>query len=275
MAFACEGALALDYSPCRYGESRLLFRGPKRDLEQPFVMVLGGTETYGKFVPDPFPVLAERKSGRCFVNMGCMNAGPDVFLKDPEVAAIAAQSDLAVVQILGATNLSNRFYSVHPRRNDRFLNASPWLNMAYREVDFTDFHFTRHMLGALQEVSQERFEVIAEELRATWLSRMTDLLAQLPCKTLLLWAASHRPEPRARMADLGRDPLLVDLEMVEALRPRANAYLEVTYSDRARAEGVENLHFMTPERPAAEGVPGTLAHHELAEALVTAVDRLL
>lgn len=238
-------------------------------------MVLGGTETYGKFVPDPFPALAERRSGRRFVNLGCVNAGPDVFLKDPEVSAIAAQADLAVVQVLGAANLSNRFYTVHPRRNDRFVSASPWLRMAYREVDFTDFHFTRHMLSALQAVSQERFEVIAEELRAAWLARMAALLARLPCKTLLLWAASHRPEPRSLKADLEREPLLVDREMVEALRPRADAYLEVTYSAGALAEGVENLRFSALERPAAEGVPKTRAHGELAEALVTAVDRLL
>ena len=46
MAYAFPGAGALDYSPCSYAGSRILFRGPKADLREPFVACLGGTETF-------------------------------------------------------------------------------------------------------------------------------------------------------------------------------------------------------------------------------------
>ncbi len=36
---------------------------------------------------------------------------------------------------MGAQNLSNRFYAVHPRRNDRFLRASTLMKTIFREVD--------------------------------------------------------------------------------------------------------------------------------------------
>ena len=62
---------------------------------------------------------------------------------------------LTVVQVMGANYLSNRFYSVHPRRNDRFLRASTVMQAIFNDVDFSDFTFTRHMLGALYELSPE------------------------------------------------------------------------------------------------------------------------
>ena len=166
MAFEYPGDGSLDYYPCRYGTSRVMFRGPRRDLDRPYVAMLGGTETYGKFVPEPYPALTEAATGLRVVNLGYVNAGLDLYLKDADVLETAAQARLTVVQIMGAQNLSNRFYTVHARRNDRFLHASPLLRHIYREVDFTEFSFTRHMLHSLQAVSIDRFEVLAEELRA-------------------------------------------------------------------------------------------------------------
>ena len=59
MSFAFPGETSLDYLPCRYGRSKLLFRGPRRDLTAPYAAVLGGGETYGKYVARPFPALVE------------------------------------------------------------------------------------------------------------------------------------------------------------------------------------------------------------------------
>ena len=70
MAYAFPGAGALDYFPCRYGTSRLLFRGPRRMLDRPYVALLGGTETYGKYVPQPYPALIEAETGLRMVNLG-------------------------------------------------------------------------------------------------------------------------------------------------------------------------------------------------------------
>ena len=45
---------------CRYGASRLLVRGPKRALDQPYVAFLGGAETFAKETARPFPAVLER-----------------------------------------------------------------------------------------------------------------------------------------------------------------------------------------------------------------------
>ncbi len=274
MAYEYPGDGSLDYYPCRYGKSRLMFRGPRRDLERPYVVTIGGTETYGKFVPEPFPALLESATGLRVVNFGCINAGLDVYLKDPDVLNIAAKARVAVVQIVGAQNLTNRFYAVHPRRNDRFLNASALLQTIFREVDFTEFNFTRHMLGTLQTVSADKFEVLAEELRSAWVGRMKALLGALPCKTVLLWIGTDKPPAPGRRANLTQDPLLVDMEMINAVRPLASCYLEAIATPEAIGRGVQGMAFAALDEPAARGLPGPAVHHEIADLLGPEVIRL-
>lgn len=274
MAYAHRGEGALDYLPCRYGTSKVLFRGPKRDLDAPFVAVLGGTETYGKFVATPYPALVEEATGVPTVNLGCMNAGLDVFLHEPVVLEIASQARVTVVQVVGAQNLSNRYYAVHPRRNDRFVRASPLLRTIYREVDFTEFNFTRHMLQTLRAVSPSKFEVVAEELRAAWVARMTTLLDSIPGKTILLWMADHAPLPSGKPADIDHGPLLVDADMITAVKWRASEYVEVVSTPEARAAGREEMAYSDFDAPAAAESPGPGVHRDVARALALSLGRL-
>ena len=275
MSYAFPGEGALDYFPCRYGASRLVFRGPRRSLERPFIAILGGTETYGKFVPDPYPDLLEDETGMSVVNLGCMNAGPDVFLNDPAIAEIANRAEVTVLQLMGAINVSNRYYAVHPRRNDRFLHATPLLRAMFGEVDFTEFSFTRHMLRALQATSPDRFEVLAEELRATWVERMLQLMGRISGPKLLFWMSDQPPPPPTRRADLTCEPLLVDAEMVKVLRGQADAYIEQIATPQARQQGLGGMAFSPLEAAAAAGLPGPAAHREASVALTTALQRFL
>ena len=275
MSYAFPGEGALDYFPCRYGTSRLVFRGPRRSLERPFIAILGGTETYGKFVPDPYPDLVEDEVGMSVINLGCMNAGPDVFLSDPAIAEIASKAEVTVLQLMGAINVSNRYYAVHPRRNDRFLHATALLRSMFREVDFTEFSFTRHMLQVLQATSADRFEVLAEELRATWVERMQTLLGRITGPKLLFWMSDQPPPPPTRRAHLSVEPLLVDAEMIKVLRGQADAYVEQVTTAQARQHGRSGMAFAPLDSLAAAGLPGPGAHREAAAALTPALLRYI
>ena len=94
MSYEKMGDGDLDYEPCRYGTSRLLFRGPRKELEGDFVAFLGGTETYGKFIPAPYPQLVEDVLGQTCVNLGFVNAGV-------EFVVSGVIDDLRVVPLLG------------------------------------------------------------------------------------------------------------------------------------------------------------------------------
>jgi hypothetical protein len=273
MVFAFPGAGALDYFPCQYGTSRLLFRGPRRNIDRPYLACLGGTETYGKYVQAPFPVLLEEAVDMPVVNLGCVNAGADVYLNETPVADLASRAQAIVLQITGAQNLSNRYYSVHPRRNDRVLGATPLLRALFREVDFTEFHFTNHLLTSLASRSPDRFEVLAEELRAAWVTRMKLLLSRLQCPVVLLWLGEGAPPAPGGQLRPGHDPTLVDAEMLATIRPETAALVEVRVPMQSR--NAEGMIFGPMEAPAAAALPGPAAHVRIAEALATALQPYL
>ncbi|MBW6505231.1 MAG: hypothetical protein K0B00_00620 [Rhodobacteraceae bacterium] len=268
MAYEHPGGGALDYCPCRYGRSKLLFRGPRRRLTGPYVAALGGTETYGKFVVRPWPELLEARLGLQVPNFGCMNAGVDVFLSDPQVSEIAAAAQVTVLQLMGPQNMSNRFYAVHPRRNDRFLRASAAMRAVYREVDFTEFNFTRHMLSALRERYPARFDQMVAELRAAWVVRTRALLARIGGRVVLLWVGSHRIGGAA-------DPVPIDAAMVAELGDLALQTVRVEPSMTARAAGTAGMWFGALEEPAAAEMPGPMVHAEVAEALAPVLAGML
>lgn len=271
MAYAFPRDGALDYFPCRYGNSRLLFRGPRRDLGAPFAAVLGGTEVYGKFVPRPFPELLEERIGRAVVNLGCVNAGIDAFLNDPDTLDVARRAETVVIQILGAQNLTNRFYTVHPRRNDRFVGATAELRALYRDVDFTEFAFTRHLVAVLQSRSPARFAAIAAELQSVWRSRMEQLLSPLPGRRLLLWLGETAPPPAGQALDPLAPAAFVDAAALRALRPLVDGLVEVRLDRPGR--DLSGLAFSSLDAPAAAAVPAATDHRHIAEVLAGALTR--
>ncbi len=275
MAFVQSGDGTLDYFPCHYGASRLTFRGPRRDLTGEYLAMLGGTETYGRFVTAPFPTLIEAGLGIPVANLGCQNAGPDVYLADQAALDVAGAAQVVVLQITGAQNLTNRYYTVHPRRNDRFIAATPMLRSIYGEVDFTEIHFTRHLMKALADKGEMCFAPIAAELKALWLQRMKMLIQRLPRRTVLLWLSDHPPSPAGTVNRLDSVPWLVDCEMVGALRPLVAAYVEVAVPPTAVPATSRAIRFSADDEAAAQGLPGAASHREVAQALLPAVKRLL
>ncbi|MCZ4353215.1 DUF6473 family protein [Roseovarius aestuarii] len=267
MAYEKLGETPLDYQPCRYGASKLLFRGPRRPLNGRFAAFLGGTETYGKFIAEPFPELIEARTGVKCVNLGWPNAGVDVFLQDPDVLAVVSHAQLAVIQVSAALNISNRYYSVHPRRNDRFVQASPMLRAMFREVDFTEFHFTRHMLRHLRHVAPDRFGLVRDELQAAWTARMRMLVNGINAPVVLLWLSSHPAKDVADVPDIAEDPAFVTRSMLEALRPRVMQIVDVTASQAALAQGTQRMVFSELEVNAASEIMGPAVHEEVAQAL--------
>lgn len=268
----------LDYQYCHYGRSRLLFRGPEAETTEPYVAALGGSATFGKFVRQPWPFLLERVTGLQIVNLGCMHAGATAFVDDPSLISICSKAQATVLQITGAHCLDNSYYSLHPRRNDRFIDATTRLRMLYPEVDFTEFHFTRHLLSALHATGYDRFQQVVQALRCEWVHRMRDLIRTIESPVILFWMANRSPDaPNAPMTDLLRsdDPLFVDREMIEAVRGEAADFVMAVATDDARSEGLTGKVFGEFERPAAIRMPGPLWHAEAAMALYDTVSTYL
>ncbi len=260
----------LSYEPCRYGLSRIFFRGPKHDLNQPYLACLGGTETFGKFIENPFPTLLEKDLRMSCVNFGCVNGGVDAFVNDPTIMGACHDAELTVVQVMGAHNLSNRFYSVHPRRNDRFLRASTVLQAIYGEVDFSDFTFTRHMLGTLYGLSRERFDIVVTELREAWVARMRNMLDQIGPRAVLLWFSRDELSNvlwHDRANPIGAEPLFVTENMIDVLRDHVMDVIVVRPSSVALASGTQGMVYPPIQARAAADILGVKPHEEAATVL--------
>ncbi len=232
--------------------------------------VLGGSETYGKFVGSPYSNLLSDALKEPVVNLGVMHAGLTLIADDPAILGIASQARLTVIQVLGAQNMSNRFYSVHPRRNDRFLGAADRLQNLFPSVDFTDFHFTGHLLSTLEKDASPAFDDLVAELKKAWVNRMRLILREIRGETVLLWMSERRPEDASTAAQ-AIDPLFVDRDMLEALSPMIGGIVEVVASDTARSEGLDGMHFWPSDEQAAAAMPGPIFHAETAAALQSVI----
>lgn len=252
----------IDYHPCRYGNSRIFFRGPRKSLKDRYIAFVGGTETYGRGVETPFPDLVERAIGITCVNFGCVNASVDAFLPETAILEASQRATLNIVQIMGASNMSNRFYTVHPRRNDRFLRASSVMRAIYPDVDFTEFCFTRHMLASLYELSPERFEIIQSELQMAWRARMRSFLSEIGAHTLLLWFSETLPSDahlQDRPDPLNSDPLFITRSMIDELRPNVQGVILVqSPARRGEADGVSTLLQARAHETAADAIAKAL-----------------
>jgi hypothetical protein len=262
----------IDYDVCRYGASRVTCRGPRRQLNEKYVSCLGGSETFGQFIEKPYSDILESQINMACVNFGVPNGGLDVFLNEPEIMNAASKAAVSVVVLPGAQNVSNRMYKVHPRRNDRFLRPSPQLAQMFPQIDFTEFHFTRHLLLALQEAAPDVFPDVIDEVRYAWAARVRSVISQLRGRVVLLWL----PRPESEVDEItGRDPLFITQGMVDELRSRVIDVVSVHPSQESLTKGTREMIFSDFEEGAARELPNPTFHADIANALEPAIVKAL
>lgn len=276
MTYDVLGAGALDYMPCHYGASKLSFRGPKRKLKDSYLAFLGGTQTFGKFIEQPYPLKVEHLTGVPSVNFGQINAGVDVFSKDQVVLEAARRARVTVVEVMGATNMSSLIYSVHPRRNDRFLRAAAQLRDLYPDVDFTQFNFTKHMLAHLHEHDPVRFQSVTRVLQRTWSRKMRLLLKRLGSAVVLLRITENgqgggaAPEWKNSFA-----PSFITDQMIESLSGLVTDFVDVPCAAAQPQTRTEGLVFNYMEEEAVQKVAAPQSHSAVAKALLPVLDRAM
>lgn len=192
----------------RYGRSQQIFRGPKPNLKLPYVAFIGGSEPFGKFVARPFPRLVQKSIKLTCANWGTPGAGPGFFLKDPVILDACSSAEVCVIQVMDAVALSNRMYSVYPRRNLRIRHVSDVLRALYPDIDFNSFKYVPAMVRAIQNADPKLYNIVVEEQRSAWRARMLELLEDIETKKILLWLQPNKKQP---------DEQIVTNEMVEAL----------------------------------------------------------
>ena len=199
----------------RFGRSQQVFRGPRPSLKRPYIAVIGGSETFGKFVATPFPRLVQKRLQTTCVNWGTPGAGPGFFLKDPVLLEACSNASVCVIQVMQAEPLSNRMYSVFPRRNQRIRGVSEALKSLYPKTNFDQFKYVSGMLRHLREEDASTFKIVEAEMRAAWIARMLELIEDIHTKKVILWLRSD---------DTGT---IVDQEMIDIVAGKVDQLVTV------------------------------------------------
>lgn len=254
--------------PCYYGLSRIACRGPLRPTDGHYIACLGGTDTFGRFIPQPWPDLLEAELGEVCVNLGCPEAGADAFLHDSAIQALCHDAAATIIQVTGAANLSNQYYKVHPRRNDRFIRPTDALIQLYPEVDFTEISFTGHLLARLRTVDEERFAQVLDVLKSTWLCRFEAQIDAARGPVYLLWMSDRAPDDPSRNGHVSpSDPAFIHRPLLEALRPRVTDIIEVVRTP----DGTDGMAFRPLDQIMAQHTLGPAVHMQAAQALAQAM----
>ncbi|WP_136685237.1 DUF6473 family protein [Falsirhodobacter xinxiangensis] len=126
------------------------------------------------------------------LDLGLRHAGPDALLQAD--LRLAAKAETVVLVLSPLRNLSNAFYLVHPRRNDRFVAPTPLITSLFPEVDFTGIHFTHHLVRTLAATCEERLAEVTADVRRRWREAMGEVAHRLPQAVLL-----HLDDPSERL----------------------------------------------------------------------------
>lgn len=271
MTYVRHGAPALNYSACHYPGLEMAFRGPKRSLSEPYVTFLGGTAFYGRYVTQAIPDRVEAAIGLGCVNLGLMNGGVDA-MGAKGMLSLANGGAATVIEVVGAQNLSNQFYRVHPRRNDRMVTPTRLFRQVFPELDLCEVHFTRHLLAVMKREAPSRYDTVVEELRSAWVEHMARLLEGLQGPSILLWVV---PAPVAGgEPGLDQDPLLVDRASVQAVSRLVDRVVEVRETPSITAQGRFGMQVPETDTLIAEAVPRGALLREAAMALLDPLQEL-
>ncbi|MBY8977577.1 hypothetical protein KHP62_17315 [Rhodobacteraceae bacterium NNCM2] len=271
-----------DYDPYSFGRTRSQFRGPMPDLRAPYLVCLGSTHTFGRFVSEPYPSQIEGAFGRPVVNFGTEGAGPGMFLADADILHVANAADICIIEVMSARAISNRMYTVRPRRNERLMKVSDLLLGLYPEVDFGEFSGVKGMLKRLEEVDPNRFRLVHNEIRNAWIGRMQRLMNEIDRPKILLWFADHAPPERDEVQIThggGRHPAFVDGAMIDAVEGNRDAYVECASNiglPQDLTRDGQPVLFQPTGRAIARNtkLPSPQMHDRAAEALIDAINRL-
>lgn len=283
MAYQRPDRAFIDYRTWRFGRLNQLYRGPRPDLDAPYVACIGGAQTFGRYVERPYPALLAERLGRQVVNFGAADAGPGFYLSDSKVLEALSDAELCVVQVMSAQALSNRLYRVGARRNQRLASVSPALRRLFPHVDDDTFSCARELLDHAAETSPEGHAALVEELRTAWVARMRSLLRAIHSRKILFWFSERAPDdPQpagARFSALGF-PHHVDGAMLGTLADEVEeTVICVTRAGMPQSllvegEAVLRTPFGTPIRENRQ-YPSPAMHEDAAAALAPVAKALL
>ncbi len=233
----------IDYELYRLPGTELWFRGPEDPAAtaDPSVVCLGAAQTFGCFAERPYPRLLADRFSVPVLNLGYGGAGPEFYLRHPELIERANRASVAVVQVMSGRSVTNaRFRSdgleYLRRRSDgqRVSAEDAYTEIVYGRV-LAHRPLTIPVRAARKAAARARTRTtraLVAETRANWVADYQGLLSRLTVPVVLAWFSVRSPDLTDDYSTpgrlLGRFPQLVNRQMLDALAPLVDEVIECT-----------------------------------------------
>jgi LPS sulfotransferase NodH len=196
------------------------FRGPPVDTSAPYLAFIGAAQTFGRFVPTPFPRQIGARLGVPVLNLAVGGAGPRHYLTSNYLELING-AETVVIQIMSGRSASNSLFDNSD--SGGLIGRVRGEQSTMRAEEF----FSR--LGKTH--SQSRVKEIVDETRNDYVLSFVQLLRKIVVPKILFWFSIRAPqydENYENIPDgfLGSFPHLVNQNMVRRLAVFSDDYIE-------------------------------------------------
>lgn len=231
----------VDYACHELAGTGLWFRGPPPPSLAPktYFTTLGAAQTFGCFCAEPYPQLLAAQLEQPVLNLGYSGAGPRFFLQQPALLERVNAGTFCVLQVMSGRSTSTSVFDnpdglAHGRwrKDGRPATASDVFKTLLAD-DMRRLMLPRRWLRRLLNrvpVPLPKVRKIVTEARQNWVADYRALLAQITVPKVLFWFSERPPAYRPRYVNeeglFGKFPQLVNAEMVAALRPLVEHYVE-------------------------------------------------
>ncbi|MBK1648036.1 DUF6473 family protein [Rhabdochromatium marinum] len=206
------------------------YRGPApSNLAQGgYLACIGGAQTLGRFVAQPYSEQLGKTLGLETLNLGHGGGKPRYFLECPGILEHINKAALVVVQIPSARGVETSFFKPISIKNAILQDKRPGYSKSPRFADKVYKEF-------LENEAPEIIDQLQREIRANWMEEMTELLTAIQVPKVLLWFSTRTPDTgsgfciqtlRYEATPNFRYPHFVNRDMVEKLCLLANGYVE-------------------------------------------------
>ena len=267
----------VDYALYEFTGVPVKLRGPRPKLaDGQYVACIGAAQTFGALCEKPWPDLIAAK-GYPTLNLGVGGAGPSFFLLNPKLIELASTARIAVVQVMAARSTRNSYLETDPGRSN-----------ARRRGSLDPLVVSEAAYQAMLDATGPRVtRLLVEETRHNWIHEMELLLDAIRVPTILLWFSERAPryaEGYSAVSHfMSKFPQMVNELMIEAIAPRASAYVQCISSRgmphllKNRVTGEPAMIALGNDRQLRDRnlyYPSPEMHEDAAEILLPTVSRL-
>jgi hypothetical protein len=203
---------------------RFSARGPAPGRLRPnqYFACVGAAQTFGCFCESPFPALLQQRLNLSALNLGCAGAGPRFFSNQRALMKHINRARFVIVQVMSG------------RSEDNSLFRSGGLEWLERRSDRVKLSAESAYQQLLEQQDHDAVRRVVGETRANWVQSFKQLLTAIAPPKILFWFSQRHPNYVERFDNphglFGEFPQLVNAEMVDAIKPHADAYVECVSS---------------------------------------------